>query len=1824
MKKTIYLIIVIAFCFSILNSAEITIEENYGKNIFECSLTGNDLLSIDFSLKSYEMENVQRNGLQFKEISISNEGITLEKGLPELPTIARLIAIENEGNPYVNLISYEKEVIENITVFPNQTTAFEETSDFNIDLEFYTNGEVYPREIVRIGRPAILRNYRVASLIINPFQYDPVKKELTIYSNIDFEILYNFEEETINPNQGDKPASKAFESIYSSSILNYDIVNNNRGGEYQKPCLLIIRRELIPESCLSDFIEWKHRKGFEVVSIIIEEVGTGGYGVTDIKDYIQQAYDTWENPPEYVILLGEGQTDNDLSIRPAAFQDELGHGYRTDQVYAMVDGDSWLPDLMVGRFPSNSSNDALTISYKTINYEVEKSTNDTWIEDIFLLSDPRYTTTGTYIHSKITTNEYINSIIPNENPEYNIDFLIDEYPSAAESIDRINAGLSFYNYLGDLTIAGLNSTNISGLNNVNMLPFISAITCGTGMYPHQSSYGVADDFLKAGSASEIIGAVGFVGSSLNYTSTIYNNHYSAGISSGIFSDGVYSFGGALIKGQVALYTSFFEEFTSGINTEEVYVNAEGTMLWNNLWGDPTVELWTDVPMELILDYPETKTLGENYIEINVTNSNSEPLENVLICLLKGEDEIFEAYYTDENGDALIPYSALSTGEVLVTATKHNYIPHLGSFEIEFDDFSVNYFDLIIDDDENGYSSGNGDGLANPGEQLELDIILKNFGSITAQNITAEISTEHPNVNIIDDSASYGNIAPRETASPDHDFVVSIDLNCPNENINIGILIQDVFNRTYNGIIVLPITGYDTEFVSINGDVFPNGFPSNITMSLINTGEITTPGFYTKLIGNYEDLTIVDEYGYYNPIESGGTSATSDYYTITAGSSVIPGAIFNLTLEIYVDSNYQTLFKSLNIPLVVGTPTVNDPLGPDPYGYLCYDDGDTGYDDVPVYDWIDINEIGKALNELNQVNQEPGGDDYGAFNQAIELPFDFKFYGIEYDNMLTVSSAGWISFGVQEEEAFYNSPLPGPLGPSPMIAAFWDELDYVEGSNASYYYDYVYHKFIIEWNHFANEFGHAEETFQIILFDPAYYPTLSSDGLIKIQYKIINNDNVPACYSSIGLEDHTQSVGLQYTYYNNYPVAAKELEDEMAIQFITGKNRQQGTLNIPAGQTVELDHLYIENGLVNDVYGTLIVNDGLQINNSSTLRIYGTLILENSNLFVLENSQVELYGTLDLRDGSSVEFIEDSSFLVEAGATILGNTPATYILEEYIPGDRIIVQDGSYLSINGDPEDRVTITSSNLSTCWEGITYKDYYNLPISVFDNCDFSYINKLTLSDDDADMQVEMIDCNFTNSGQIVVKEIASYKLKGENEFRCDISQNTGTPLITFGSRIYIENCVIQNNNGNGLAMYYPNQLYESIIKNTQIYANSQYGTYFYQAPVFLDNCVIELNRYHGIVSLHNANPKLKDCTIQNNGNPIYESNNGVEILATYESFPLMYKDNPVNYTQGMNTIYDEVDSGDHDHYLLWAGSWISGMPRIPVWGNSFLNSNDPGYSDRFFPGYNTFRFNDLPDDPRTAFDIAQSKIIAGNYEDAKIDFKNLISDYPDEDYFVSCSLNWLLFLEKFTGNDYAELRDYVEGLSLTVYQEQVMYNIISQTYAQEKDYAEALTRFESIINDPPSPEELIFATIDEGYYYLKAQEQDQTGRGLSVCSVQPKDFTEFMEMLTDLEFELHDILSPEDSPLIKLTSSNYPNPFNPTTTISFDLPRDSKVSITVYNIKGQKVKQLVNDQLSAGKHSVVWNGKGSSGKTAASGIYFYKLSAGKETSMKKMLLLK
>ena len=85
-----------------------------------------------------------------------------------------------------------------------------------------------------------------------------------------------------------------------------------------------------------------------------------------------------------------------------------------------------------------------------------------------------------------------------------------------------------------------------------------------------------------------------------------------------------------------------------------------------------------------------------------------------------------------------------------------------------------------------------------------------------------------------------------------------------------------------------------------------------------------------------------------------------------------------------------------------------------------------------------------------------------------------------------------------------------------------------------------------------------------------------------------------------------------------------------------------------------------------------------------------------------------------------------------------------------------------------------------------------------------------------------------------------------------------------------------------------------------------------------------------------------------------------------------------------------------------------------------------------------------------------------------------------------------------------------------------------------------------------------------------------------------------------------------------------NYPNPFNPTTTLQYELPEDEFVNITIYDMLGNVVNNLINGNQNSGYKSVQWNATNNQGQPVSAGVYLYSIEAGDFRQTKKMILLK
>lgn len=149
--------------------------------------------------------------------------------------------------------------------------------------------------------------------------------------------------------------------------------------------------------------------------------------------------------------------------------------------------------------------------------------------------------------------------------------------------------------------------------------------------------------------------------------------------------------------------------------------------------------------------------------------------------------------------------------------------------------------------------------------------------------------------------------------------------------------------------------------------------------------------------------------------------------------------------------------------------------------------------------------------------------------------------------------------------------------------------------------------------------------------------------------------------------------------------------------------------------------------------------------------------------------------------------------------------------------------------------------------------------------------------------------------------------------------------------------------------------------------------------------------------------------------------------------------------------------------------------------------------------------------------------------------------------------------------------------------------------------------------INDPENP-------VNAGYYDTSGE-----ARGVYVDS----NYVYIADGYDGLYIIQNDLLlstSEEERviPSMFYLSQNFPNPFNPATTLKYDLPEASHVTLTIYDITGRTVKILVNSHQEAGYKSIRWDGTNDRGEPVSAGMYLYRIRAGQYVETKKMVMLK
>ncbi|MFQ6609098.1 MAG: FlgD immunoglobulin-like domain containing protein, partial [Fidelibacterota bacterium] len=201
------------------------------------------------------------------------------------------------------------------------------------------------------------------------------------------------------------------------------------------------------------------------------------------------------------------------------------------------------------------------------------------------------------------------------------------------------------------------------------------------------------------------------------------------------------------------------------------------------------------------------------------------------------------------------------------------------------------------------------------------------------------------------------------------------------------------------------------------------------------------------------------------------------------------------------------------------------------------------------------------------------------------------------------------------------------------------------------------------------------------------------------------------------------------------------------------------------------------------------------------------------------------------------------------------------------------------------------------------------------------------------------------------------------------------------------------------------------------------------------------------------------------------------------------------------------------------------------------------------------------------------------------------------------------------------------------------VAYDYSVTVYSGEREFDEALARSEEVIGtyeSQDSDDEAAWALFEQALIY-EGMSGSGLGRITSESDLAARADQCYEQILNDYSsteaaYFLRELLGEEHPPDVVSVpvperfslNSAYPNPFNPSTTIRYELPQDAHVTMKIYDILGKEVRRLVDSEQAAGFRSVLWDGKDGMGNSVASGVYIYRIEVGKIVSSKKLLLLR
>ncbi|MDD4309115.1 MAG: C25 family cysteine peptidase, partial [Candidatus Cloacimonetes bacterium] len=624
-----------------------TVRLGLGENTLSVINSTTSETVLQYEINHFEKSKVQINGAEWFKINLPKEGITQEKGFPELPVFNRSVIIDYSASMKLSIYDIEYQDFK-LAIAPSKGVITRninpETVPYTFDSIYQSKG-FFPETVAELSDPYILRDFRGVTVKTTPFAYNPDTKTLRVYTSYKIRVFTDGFGGINSLSRAPESISRDFLPIYETQFVNYNSFRYTPVNDAFGKILVICHTNYLTQ--IAPYVNWKKQKG---ITTELVEWSTIGTTAAQLKTYIQNRYNT-DNTITYVQLVG------DAPQIPTIMHDSSGG---SDPTFALVAGSDNYPDIFIGRFSAETTDQVTTQVNKAIVYERDLTTTDTWLNRALgIASAEGGGSQGDDGESDIVHMNGIRTDLVGYGYT-TVDQVYDPGAAASTVTTNVNAGRGFINYVGHgsntaWSTTGFSNTNATALINGTKTPFIMDVACVNGNFVSITCF--AEAWLRNANG----GAVAM------YASTINQSWNSPMRAQDHFTD-------LMIAGTKTTTGGLY--YNASCNMMDVY-GTDGVNMYKtwHIFGDASLSVRTKTPIAMAVTHPTTFVIGTSSVTVNTGVANAR-------VAITHNNTIYGVATANSSGVASVTLTNAPTGVVTytVTVTAFNRVTYVGTMQ----------------------------------------------------------------------------------------------------------------------------------------------------------------------------------------------------------------------------------------------------------------------------------------------------------------------------------------------------------------------------------------------------------------------------------------------------------------------------------------------------------------------------------------------------------------------------------------------------------------------------------------------------------------------------------------------------------------------------------------------------------------------------------------------------------------------------------------------------------------------------------------------------------------------------------------------------------------------------------------------------------------------------------------------------------------------------------------------------------------------------------------------------------------------------------------